>query len=167
MDQNRINVYDSLGKKGGRMDEHQIYEKLRKFRRARGISVDQLAQEIGENSQKVGRIERGQRSLTVDYLLKISKALSTPIETLLEDREEKTTASEPSSSFDSNVLNAVVLFVEEIAQQRGYTSQQKGKMISKFYEIVLQLPSENRYFFFRSLRDCLNIILQNEQVSCS
>lgn len=149
------------------MDDHQIYEKLRKYRRARGVSVEQLAQEIGENSQKVGRIERGQRSLTVDYLLKISKALSAPIGTLLEDKEEKEAAIEPSSAFDSNILNAVVLFVEEIAQQRGYTSQQKGKMISKIYEIILQLPSENRYSFFRSLRDCLNIVLQNESTTCN
>ena len=144
------------------MDDRQIYEKLRKYRRARGISVDQLAQEIGENSQKVGRIERGQRSLTVDYLLKISKALSTPIEALLTSKEEKVAEREASSSFDSNVLNAVVMFVDELAVKKGYSSQQKGKMISKIYEILLNLPTENRHSFLRSLRDCLNIILQNE-----
>lgn len=145
------------------MDDKQIHEKLRKFRRARGVSVDQLAKEMGENSQKVGRIERGQRSLTVDYLLKISKVLSTPIETFLENKETKEPAVESALSFDSNILNAVVVLVEEIAHKLPMecASQQKAKMISKIYEIILKLPNENRYSFFRLLRDCLNIVFQN------
>ncbi|MBF8264096.1 MAG: helix-turn-helix transcriptional regulator [Parachlamydiales bacterium] len=143
------------------MDDPQIYEKLRQFRRARGISVDQLAKEIGENSQKVGRIERGQRSLTVDYLLKISKALETPIETILVNQESKELAVESSNSFDSNILNAVVVLIEETSHKLPVkcTSQQKGEMISKIYESILKLPSENRYSFFCLLRDSLNIIL--------
>jgi len=86
------------------MDDKHIYEKLREFRRSRGISVGKLAKELGENSQKVGRIERGQRSLTVDYLLKISKALSTPIETILEVEQPKKLKMECSSLFRSNIL---------------------------------------------------------------
>ncbi len=143
------------------MDGQQIYERLRKVRRARGISVDQLAKEMGENSQKVGRIERGQRSLTVDYLLKISKALSTPIETLLEDRKANKVSPDPFSSFDSNILNAVVMLVEEISQRPeiSYTPNEKAKMISKIYEIILKLPNENRHLFFRFLREGIHILL--------
>lgn len=139
------------------MEEKRIFEKLREFRRARGISVDDLAKELGENSQKVGRIERGQRSLTVDYLLRISKALSTPIETILEDQKTKEVA------FDSNILNDVVVLVEELSNKFpiGVNSQQKAKMISKVYELILKLPDENQRPFFNLLRDSLKILFQS------
>ena len=143
------------------MDDRQIYEKLREFSRARGVSVDQLAQEIGENSQKVGRADRGQRSLTVDYLLKVSKTISLPFEALLEDKKGESTPVEESVSFDSHVLNGVVVLVEGFAGKLEWDSQTKAKMISNIYEILLKLPNENRHLFFHLLRDCLNIILQN------
>lgn len=143
------------------MDDRQIYEKLRKFRRARGISLGQLAKEMGENSQMVGRVERGQRSLTVDYLLKVSKALSMPIETLLED---SATAEGFTQSLDSNILNAVVVLVDEmmpLLSPQG-SSQQKGKLVSQIYELILKLPNENRYSFFRTLRDCMLVFVQKK-----
>jgi transcriptional regulator with XRE-family HTH domain len=144
------------------MEDKQIYEKLREFRRARGISVDQLAKEMGENSQKVGRIERGQRSLTVDYLLKVSKALSTPLENFL-DKQDSEDAVESSNSFDSNILNNLVVLIEDVSHKlpMEYTSQQKAKMISDLYEMILKLPNENRYSFFHLLSNCLNGLLQN------
>jgi transcriptional regulator with XRE-family HTH domain len=143
------------------MDDQQIYEKLRSFRRARGISVDELAKEMGENSQKVSRIERGERSLTVDYLLKVSKALSTPIEALLlEEKDEEP----PAPSFDSDVLNGVIVFIEEIIPKlpTEYSSQRKAKMISKLYELVLKVSPENQSRFLHFLRESLQIILQKE-----
>jgi|GEM_PF-3587579 len=144
------------------MDDKQIYEKLREFRRARGMSVDQLAKEMGENSQKVGRIERGQRSLTVDYLLKISKALSAPLDTFLEDKEIYVEV-EPSNHFDSNILNSIVVLVEDVACRLPMecAPQRKAKMISNLYEMILKLPNENRCSFVHLLSDCLNVILQN------
>ena len=137
------------------MKDKQIYEKLREFRRARGISVGQLAKELGENSQKVGRIERGKRSLTVDYLLKVSKAFSKPIETIFEEKK----LSSASGVFDSNLLNDVVLLIEEIAPKLQYTSQQKGKVISQIYESILKLPQENQRLFLNLLRKSLNTLL--------
>jgi transcriptional regulator with XRE-family HTH domain len=139
------------------MEDKRIFEKLREFRRARGISVDDLAKELGENSQKVARIERGQRSLTVDYLLRISKALSTPIETLLDEQTQK------EGHFDSDILNDVVVLIEELAHKlpMGNISQQKAKMISKIYELILKLPNEKQRVFFNFLRDSLNILFQS------
>lgn len=139
------------------MEDKRIFEKLREFRRARGISVNDLAKELGENSQKVARIERGQRSLTVDYLLRISKALSTPVEALLDEQQPK------EGHFDSNILNDVVILVEGLAHKlpMGNHSQQKAKMISKLYELVLKLPAEKQGAFFNFLRDSLNILFQS------
>ena len=86
------------------MKQQDIYAKIRETRRARGLTVNELAEEIGENHQKVGRIERGKRSLTIDYLLKLSKALDTPLENFL--NEENSDTYEASSASDSsNLLN--------------------------------------------------------------
>ena len=147
------------------MDEKQIYEKLRDFRRSRGISVDQLAKELKENSQKVGRIERGQRSLTVDYLLKISKALSTPIETFFEASEPKQIKTDCPPSFHSNILNDLVILIEDICLKISVecTPQQKATMISKIYEVILKLPKENQESFFNLLNESLKIILENRK----
>lgn len=146
------------------MDDKHIYEKLREFRRSRGISVGELAKELGENSQKVGRIERGQRSLTVDYLLKISKTLSTPIETILEIDQPKKLKME-SSSFHTNILNDLVILIDEICSNLPVesTSQQKAKMISKIYGAILKLPNENQQCFFNLLSESLKIILENNR----
>lgn len=147
------------------MDDKHIHEKLRDFRRSRGISVGQLAQELGENSQKVGRIERGQRSLTVDYLLKISKALSTPVETFLEVGEPKKLNTDHSSPFHSNILNDLVILIEEICFKLPVecAPQQKATMISKVYEAILKLPNENQKSFFNLLNESLKIILENRK----
>lgn len=134
--------------------EGEIYAKLRALRKTRGITVDELAKEVGENAQKVGRIERGKRSLTLDYLMKVSKALSTPIEGLI--RQEK-----PSEErFNSNALNDIVLLVEEFYPR--FSSQKKGKLISKTYEQLLKIPSENQLLFLQALREITKILLENE-----
>ncbi|MBM3184096.1 MAG: helix-turn-helix transcriptional regulator [Chlamydiae bacterium] len=139
-----------MDKKGS----EQIYAKLRELRRRRGITVDELAKEVGENAQKVGRIERGKRSLTLDYLMKVSKALSAPIEGLI--RQEKP----PEERFNSNTLSDVVLLVEEFYSR--FSSQKKGKLISKIYEHVLKIPIESQPLFLHALREITKILLENE-----
>ena len=132
----------------------QIYAKLRALRKTRGITVDELAKEVGENAQKVGRIERGKRSLTLDYLMKVSKAFSTPIEGLISQEM-------PSEErFNSNVLSDVVLLVEEFYP--GLSSQKKGKLISKTYEQLLKIHPESQSYFLQSLREIIKILIENE-----
>jgi transcriptional regulator with XRE-family HTH domain len=48
---------------------------IRQARRQAGISQVQLARMIGVDQSAVSRIERGQRSVTVDRLVAISKVL--------------------------------------------------------------------------------------------
>ncbi len=132
-------------------ENQNIHKKLKELRRARGLTVNTLAKKMGENSQKVGRIERGDRSLTIGYLAKISKALQTPIESLLEDQSSKLLDSHPE------VLNQVLIFVEEYCKHLSspFTTVQKAQFISKIYEMTLKFPNECRQLFLSSLSCCM------------
>lgn len=91
-------------------DSLEVPEKLRKLRRSKGMTVGQLAERIGENHQKVGRLERGQGHLTLDYVFKISEVLSTSIDDLLQ-RNESQPLESPSQS-DDLLLTDIVQKVE-------------------------------------------------------
>lgn len=132
------------------MKEKDIYQKLRDARRSRGITVTQLAEEIGEDHQKVGRIERGKRSLTIDYLLKISKALETPIDTLLGDFEGNPTDKQEMASPD--LLGQIVVSVEEKVASLGcsLSPKQKGRIVSLTHEGALKFPQNQQMSFIET-----------------
>ncbi len=122
------------------MEEKNIYTKIRDIRQARGLTVNNLAEKIGEDHQKVGRIERGKRSLTIDYLLKVSKALDTPVETFFEQA--------PSNEKHIDLLNEIVILVEE--KQLPLDPKSKGKFVSKIYELALKFPKDQQKMFLDS-----------------
>lgn len=140
-------------------DDRQVYAKLRELRRARGITVSELAKEVGEDSQKVGRIERGKRSLTVDYLMKVSRAFGTPIENLLEKSEEEKKAQ---GTVHSDILNQVVIMVEELSAffPHVFSSQHKARIISKIYESVLKIPAKEHFQFLHFFSESLKLFLE-------
>jgi transcriptional regulator with XRE-family HTH domain len=130
------------------MDEKDIYSKIREARRARGLTVNELAKNMGEDHQKVGRIERGKRSLTIDYLMKVSKALDTPLEKFIsEDQGEKSNRTEPA-----NVLNKIILLVEENNSRlaKPLDAKNKANLISKAYELALKFPPAQQQLFLDS-----------------
>lgn len=122
------------------MEEKNIYTKIRDIRQARGLTVNNLAEKIGEDHQKVGRIERGKRSLTIDYLLKVSKALETPVESFFEQAH--------SNEKHIDLLNEIVILVEE--KQLPLDPKSKGKFVSKIYELALKFPKNEQKMFLDS-----------------
>lgn len=77
-----------------------ILLKLKSIRKERGLSIGSLAERLGADYQKISRLERGKSQLTVDWLLKISKALNTPVAQIIQPSgEEKGKGS--LSSFDA------------------------------------------------------------------
>ena len=134
--------------------DKNICEKLRELRRTRGLTVDTLAKKMGENSQKVGRIERGTRSITFDYLLKVSKALDAPIEAFLEDAS--TEGSQQKSS-TSNILNQIVIIIEEFSQKNNLSPTKKAFLVSKLYELALKFPESSRPIFLESALELINL----------
>lgn len=127
------------------MKEKDIYSKIREARQARGLTVNELAKNIGEDHQKVGRIERGKRSLTIDYLMKVSKALDTPLESFL--KKDASSETEPS-----HLLNKVVIAVEESNARlaRPLDAKDKANLISKGYELALKFPPAQQQLFLDS-----------------
>jgi len=51
---------------------------IREWRKARGVSLDQLAVRLGASKQVVSMLERGQRELGMKHLSLISAALNVP-----------------------------------------------------------------------------------------
>lgn len=129
------------------MEENNIYTKIRDIRQAKGLTVNNLAEKIGEDHQKVGRIERGQRALTIDYLMKVSKALEIPVEDFF---SQKNSGNNKDSALD--LLNEIVIFVEENSSCLPFKldAKSKGKFISKIYELALKFPEAQQCLFLKS-----------------
>lgn len=136
-----------------------IYSKLREIRRSRGLTVHKLAEKIGENSQKVGRIERGNSNLTIDYLLKISKALNTPIDSILHDVPSKEQKQAPSE--DPSILSEIVLRAEKLFQEEN--RKLKAIFISTVYMQALKFPPQHRKQFLNALNEVFLSLAKESQ----
>jgi phage repressor protein C with HTH and peptisase S24 domain len=59
--------------------------KLRTLRRARGLTLEQLAEAAGTSHQQILRLERGERRLTVDWMVRLAPPLGVEPKDLLPD----------------------------------------------------------------------------------
>jgi len=122
-------------------DSTRVSEKLRKLRRSKGMTVEQLAQKIGENHQKVGRIERGQSQVTLDYVCKVSEALSTSVDELLQASEPS--SHSPLSSSNESLLTYVIHEIEQKGKNlfEGEKSAEKASFVSAVFYEAQRFPS--------------------------
>ena len=67
---------------------------IAKIRKARGVSQQELANRIGATLSMVGKLERGERKLTTEWLDKIAVALQTFPKSLLRDENQPTPIAE-------------------------------------------------------------------------
>ena len=138
------------------MEEKSIYSKIRDIRQAKGLTVNNLADKIGEDYQKVGRIERGQRRLTIDYLMKVSKALEIPVEDFFSQKNQGAEKEGGQAALD--LLNEIVILIEEKSSQfPKLDAKTKGKFISKLYELVLKFPAAQQRLFLTSFIEGIEI----------
>jgi len=61
----------------------QVGKKIRKIREEKGKTQEQLSLDSGLNRAYIGYIERGERNPSTNTLMKIAKALRTPLHELL------------------------------------------------------------------------------------
>ena len=68
-----------------------IGERVRKYRRKKGLSQEQLGAMVGFSQSKISKIERGERGDwdSLSDLRLIAKALEVPIEELITDRSDE------------------------------------------------------------------------------
>jgi len=86
--------------------DKKILLKLRDIRRAKGMSLNVLAEKVGIDYQRVGRMERGETQMTIEMLSRIAKVLQVPLSKLL--NEENVTELQSSIS-ESNQTTSVYL----------------------------------------------------------
>ena len=61
----------------------QIGSSIRALRKEKGWTQEKLAEMSGINDKEVSHIEQGRRNITIDTLVKISKALEVNIESII------------------------------------------------------------------------------------
>lgn len=72
------------------MDYHKLGDRIREERKKLNLSQTKLSEKIGVSDTYLGAIERGEKSLTLDTLEKISKVFGVSIDYLLSDSIEST-----------------------------------------------------------------------------
>jgi len=130
-------------------EEKKVCTKLRSLRRARGLSIHELAEKIGEDYQKVGRIERGKRALTLDCFVKLARALQAPVDTLLDEKDSD------QAQMGGQALTDIVNMVEDY----DIEGDKKGEFISKLYQLALKFSPESQGQFLASFFEGLNAYL--------
>lgn len=59
--------------------------RILELRKERGLTLAQLAEKTGSTAQQIGRLEKGERRLTTDWMAKIARALDVLPEDLMSD----------------------------------------------------------------------------------
>lgn len=67
------------------MDYYKIGQKIRKYRKAMGISQEQLSERVGISTTHMSHIETGNTKLSLPVLVELSKALEVRTDDLLFD----------------------------------------------------------------------------------
>lgn len=67
------------------MDYNKLGQRIREERLKLNLTQEQLAEDIDISNSYMGQIERGERSLTLDTLIRLVKKLGVTIDYLLQD----------------------------------------------------------------------------------
>lgn len=59
--------------------------RIKKLRKDHGMTLAQLAEKTGSTPQQIGRLEKGERRLTTDWMERIAHAMDVPVEDLMSD----------------------------------------------------------------------------------
>lgn len=74
------------------MDFYKIGQQIRKFRKAQGLSQEELAEKIGISTTHMSHIETGNTKLSLSVFVDIANALNVQTDDLLDEREIVATA---------------------------------------------------------------------------
>lgn len=75
------------------MDYYEIGQRIRKIRKARGLSQEQLAAMIGISTTHMSHIETANTKLSLQVFADIANALSVQTDALLHDQQQETVTS--------------------------------------------------------------------------
>lgn len=99
----------------------RLGKRIRTIRQQRGLTLDGLAELAGVNGKHLGKCERGQANITLEFLTKVADALGLEPDAFFDNAHEK----------DRNSL------AELLKQQIDRASDQDLKLISRIVTAVL------------------------------
>jgi transcriptional regulator with XRE-family HTH domain len=116
----------------------EVIENIKNIRRSKGISQESIAYDLGIDYSTYGKIERGQISLTVDRLEKISKILQVSTEEIYKwDRKDSIKDSE-----NDKLRLEYYKYLSEIEHLRVELELAKQQISDK--EKIIKLLEESR-----------------------
>lgn len=75
------------------MNYYEIGERIRRFRKARGLTQNELAEQLGISTIHLSHIETGSTKLSLSVFVKISEVLKIQTDELLHDTPEVNTTT--------------------------------------------------------------------------
>src|SRR5258706_8807122 len=69
-----------------------LAQRVRELRKQRGLSQGRLGDRAGLSGKFIGEVERGEKSISIDSLYRVSVALEIPLRTLTDVRADKPSA---------------------------------------------------------------------------
>ena len=98
-----------------------IGRNIRKARKAAHLTQEQTAERVGLSTLHYGRIERGQRQVSLKQLARVGTALSTPFEALLADcildRENVASALETATDQPKGCVEYALILLDQYREQ--------------------------------------------------
>lgn len=67
------------------MDYYEIGQRIRRIRKARGLSQEELAEQVGISTTHMSHIETGNTKLSLPVFIRLAEALEIPTDDLLHD----------------------------------------------------------------------------------
>ena len=98
------------------MDYFEIGQRIRKFRKALGMSQEQLAEKVGISVTHMSHIETGNTKLSLVVLVDIANALGEKTDTILfgSKKEDRGTLSEEISELLEDCSVQEALFIKDL-----------------------------------------------------
>lgn len=96
------------------MDYYKIGQAIRKYRKAHGLSQEQLAERVGISVTHMSHIETGNTKLSLPVLVEISKALNVQTDSILfeQPRFSGVTQNELQEIFDMCSVKELQIIAE-------------------------------------------------------
>ena len=100
------------------MDYYEFGQRIRKFRRARGLSQEQLAERVGISITHMSHIETGNTKLSLSVFVDIASALEVQADALLYDqpRDSISTAANEIGDVLENCSAAQARILAEVVK---------------------------------------------------
>jgi transcriptional regulator with XRE-family HTH domain len=81
-----------LGERAVKHVRKFLGQRLRALRKQHGLSQERLGERSGLSGKFIGEVERGEKSISIDSLYRVSVALETPLRDLTDVRADKPSA---------------------------------------------------------------------------